>query len=650
MPTSQTNINAQTPMGANLTPGMDGATFRVWAPGATSVYISGSFNAWSQNDQSLLVKDNNGYWAGFVPGVKAGDTYKFYVIGNGSAGYKRDPYARDLSTAPADPAYPNSYCVVRDPTAYLWHDQQWRSPELSDLIIYQFHVGTYYGPDRGAGVAKFLDVLDRLDYLVALGVNAIEPLPITEFCSPTSMGYDGSDMFAPEMEYYVATADVDTYLAKVNALLARKGIAPMSASQMAIPCHQLKILVDLCHLFGLAVIFDVVYSHAGSSIEGQDETLWFFDRQVKGNANNSLYFTDQDNAGPVFAFWKKEVRQFLIDNAAFFVREYHADGFRYDDACVIVSDSGDGWGLCQDMTDTVRAANVRGFQVAEYWPDNPYAALARGAGGAGFDATWHDGLRESIRTAIGQATAGAGAALNLDAIAGNLYPPGFPAWWKAVAYVESHDEVYDGPGRSPRMPAVADPSNHWSWYARSRARVALGLILTAPSIPMIFMGQEFLEDKQWSDNPVYYQNTLIWWDGLQSGQKPMADYLRFTQDLIALRARLPGLRGSGLNVFHVHDANRVIAFQRWVPGVGRDVVVVVTLSESTYYNYQVGFPGGGTWLEVFNSDVYDNWVNPIVAGNGGSVEANGPPMHGLPCSAAIVIPANGMVVFSREDG
>lgn len=200
------------------------------------------------------------------------------------------------------------------------------------------------------------------------------------------------------------------------------------------------------------------------------------------------------------------------------------------------------------------------------------------------------------------------------------------------------------------MPALADPSNHWSWFARSRCRVALGLVMTAPSIPMFFMGQEFLEDKQWSDNPGFFQNTLIWWDGLQSGQKPMTDFLRFTQELVALRRRLPGLRGGGLNVFHVHDANRVIALQRWVPGVGRDVVVVVTLNESTYYNYQVGFPGAGTWLEVFNSDVYDNWVNPIVAGNGGGITAIGPPMHGLPSSASIVIPANGVVVFSRDNG
>ena len=119
------------------------------------------------------------------------------------------------------------------------------------------------------------------------------------------------------MGYYVAAADLDTYLAKVNALLARKGIAAMAPASSRSRCHQLKALIDICHLYGLAVILDVVYSHAGNSIPGQDESLWFFDRAKPANKNNSLYFTDQDNAGPVFAFWKQEVRQFLIDNARF---------------------------------------------------------------------------------------------------------------------------------------------------------------------------------------------------------------------------------------------------------------------------------------------------------------------------------------------
>jgi 1,4-alpha-glucan branching enzyme len=127
----------------------------------------------------------------------------------------------------------------------------------------------------------------------------------------------------------------------------------------------------------------------------------------------------------------------------------------------------------------------------------------------------------------------------------------------------------------------------------------------------------------------------------------MVDHLRFTQDLIHSRWNQPALRGDNVNPFHVHDANRVVAFHRCLEGTGQDVVVVATLAEATWYNYAVGFPWRGEWAESFNSDVYDNWVNPIVAGNHGGVSASGPPMHGLQASASIVIPANGFVVFAR---
>jgi 1,4-alpha-glucan branching enzyme len=102
-----------------------------------------------------------------------------------------------------------------------------------------------------------------------------------------------------------------------------------------------------------------------------------------------------------------------------------------------------------------------------------------------------------------------------------------------------------------------------------------------------------------------------------------------------------------VNPFHVHNQNRVIAFHRWLEGTGQDVIVVATLVEDTWYNYGIGFPFAGPWREVFNSDVYDNWVNPIVAGNGGGINASGPPLHGFEASANIVIPANGFVVFAR---
>ncbi len=101
----------------------------------------------------------------------------------------------------------------------------------------------------------------------------------------------------------------------------------------------------------------------------------------------------------------------------------------------------------------------------------------------------------------------------------------------------------------------------------------------------------------------------------------MQDHLRFYRELIALRTAPARARAEAINVFHVHDANRVIAFQRWIVGSGRDIVVAASLNEATYWSYAIGFPGPGRWLEVFNSDVYDNWVNPIVAGNGGGVDA-----------------------------
>jgi 1,4-alpha-glucan branching enzyme len=105
-------------------------------------------------------------------------------------------------------------------------------------------------------------------------------------------------------------------------------------------------------------------------------------------------------------------------------------------------------------------------------------------------------------------------------------------------------------------------------------------------------------------------------------------------------------------VYPPDSANRVLAYQRWVPGVGRDVVVVASLREASFYDhsYWLGFPQPGHWYEVFNSDFYDHLPNQWVIGNSGGVDANGGPMHGLPFSAAITIPANGLLVFARDLG
>ncbi len=194
------------------------------------------------------------------------------------------------------------------------------------------------------------------------------------------------------------------------------------------------------------------------------------------------------------------------------------------------------------------------------------------------------------------------------------------------------------------MPALADPSDHRSWYARSRTRVATALLLLAPGIPQLFMGQEFLEDKLWSEDPG--GGNLIWWGGLDS-DPAMGWQLRCTRDLIAVRKAQAALRGDPIRAFCTDDNARVLGFHRWLEGFGQDVIVVATLSETTLYGYAVGFPFGGFWKEIFNSDFYDHWMNPQVAGNAGGISADGPPLHGFSTSATITIPANGIVVFSR---
>lgn len=646
MPADQSFIGPATPMGATLVPG--GCTFRVWAPRASEVYVSGTHNGFARTDESCrLVKSPEGIWGGFVPGLKEGDEYKFFVVGpTGLEGYKRDPRARELST-------PSWNCVIRDPRRYPWHDAGFRPPPFEDLVVYQLHVGSFYAVDaagndmRRGRVAKFLDLLDRVEYLAELGVTAVQLLPIVEFPTAFSLGYNGVDYFSPEFEYGVPDAQLGRYLDRANVLLAARGRAPVSAADLEGAANQLRLLVDVLHVYGMAVIFDVVYNHAGGDFG--DESLYFFDRLPYGNFNDSLYFTDREWAGGLgFAYWNAAVRQFLIDNALSFLAEFHVDGFRYDEVSVI--DNFGGWSFCQDLTGTVRFAKPSAAQIAEFWnPGQDSAVRPSVFGGAGFDMVWHAGLRQSVRGAIAGAAGGRDAPVNLDAVRDTLLPPGgFDGAWRTVQMLEDHDGLLVNHEPKDQRPRIAKVS-HWddprSWYARSRSRVATGILLTGPGVPMLFMGQEFLEDKMWSDSP-FDNDHRIWWSGLSS-DRAMSDHLRFTRELIALRRRLPALRRGRINVFHVHNGNRVIAFHRWLEGSGDDVVVVATLSEATHYGYRLGFPRDGRWTEAFNSDVYDNWVNPLVAGNGSGVFAGGPSMHDLPASAEVVVPANGFVVFTR---
>jgi len=402
------------------------------------------------------------------------------------------------------------------------------------------------GQDERSHIGRFLDILDRVDYLSKLGINAVQLLPIQEFPTQTSLGYNNLDFYSPEMAYEVSDpTDLARYVAKANALLAAHGQSPLTLEQLIPGPNQLKCLIDILHLNGIAVFFDQVYNHAGSPEGFDPQCINFFDFQSTTDENLSLSFTDQTYVGGrVFAYFNRDIRQFLIDNAVFFVNEYHIDGMRYDQVSAM---EGFGGGPCsQAMTSTVRFVKPQVIQIAEYWNDDRARAVTPVPNGLGFDAAWGDQLRINVRALVGQLSGGKSASIDLGSVSGSLdTPQGFPAAWRVVTCLENHDIVKQG--ASPRVPTLADSLDTRSWFARSRSRAAMGMLLAARGVPMLFMGQEFLEDKQWDDAVEQFPNLLIDWAGLATN-KVMQDYLQFTTDLIALRRSHPALRSESLRV------------------------------------------------------------------------------------------------------
>lgn len=652
---SQDHITAATPLGANLISG-GGATFRVWAPAASAVYLNPALDddgTVNLTVDRLMTRDASGYWTAFEAAAGDGFIYRYYVVGLNSSGYKRDPYARELAFA----AFPDYSCIVRDQNAYPWHDQGFLTPEFSEIVIYQFHIGVF-AIQRPGIPSNFLDLLGKVEYLADLGVNLLQPLPITEQ-TQGNLGYAGADYFSPDLPFVCTDSSaLDGYLVTANRLLTQRGKSPITKAQISSGVGQLKAFIDISHVYDMAVAFDVVYGHGGG-FNGDDNCLYYMDRRapVGYNNNDSLYFTDKGEAGGLaFALWNPPVAQFLVDNASFYLNECHGDGFRYDEISQLLQAGQEsGWDFCRQLSDHVRATQQRALQNAEYWPGEgggippsqiPIISPAV-SGGAGFDAVQHDVLRNAVRSLIGAASGGTTASVSISGFASALYPPFMNQGWRAVTCLENHDLVYINHNDAvPRIPALADPSNHRSWYARSRSRFATSLLLLSPGIPHLFMGQEFLEDKLWSEDPSATGN-LIWWAGLEADEA-MGWQLRCTRDLIALRKAQPALRGDNVRPFCADDYTRVLAFHRWLEGSGQDVIVVATLAENTIYGYPIGLPFSGHWKECFNSDVYDYWVNPQVAGNAGGIYADGPPMQGFPASAVITIPANGVVVFTRD--
>ncbi len=595
---------AQKPVrpGMGAIPHAKGATFRVWAPHATAVSVVGTFNDWKPG-KHLLKHEDNGYWAADVSGVQAGAEYRYHLVTPTGEFTRIDPYAREVTNSIGN-------AVVHDPH-FDWDEEYYKTPPWNEWVIYELHVGTFNDMDPNTDQpATFADVVRRFDHLKRLGVNCLQVMPVAEFAGDRSWGYNPAHVFAVESAYGGPKA--------------------------------FKEFVKAAHKNGFAVILDVVYNHFGPS----DLDLWRFDGWSENDGGGIYFYQDWRKDTPWGAtrpdYGRPEVRQFIRDNALMWVEDYHIDGLRMDMTLYVRSvradgepNLPDGWSLLQWINGEIREKHPNTLTIAEDLQKSDWVTKPPAEGGAGFGTQWDDQFVHPIRDAvITPDDAHRSMAKVANAITHSYNGDAF----QRVIYSESHDEVANGRARVVHEIAPDGPDNY---FAQKRSTLAAAMVFTAPGIPMLFQGQEFLEGGWFRDTVPVDWDKRVEFQGI----------VRLYRDLIRLRLNKDGesrgLYGQHVHVSHVHDDQNVIAFRRWDQGgPNDDLLVVANFHRDPRTGYRLGFPSVGEWKLLFNSDWkgYSRHFGDFASRD---VTATADEYDGLPASAAIDIGPYSVLVYGR---
>jgi 1,4-alpha-glucan branching enzyme len=573
-----------------------GTMFRVWAPNAERVFVAGDFNNWSDSANELG-SECNGHFSGDLPNALAGQRYKFAIKRQGTTIWKNDPRALDVTNSSGE-------SIIYDQGTFHW-DNSFGTPSFNEQVIYEMHIGTF-NDSPGFGPGTFASAIAKLDHLQWLGVNMIELMPVAEFAGDFSKGYNPAFPFAPDSAY----GDPDF----------------------------LKLFIDEAHERGIGVLMDVVYNHFGPS----DHPMWCFDGECYG-AGGIYFYTDwrMNTAwGPRPDYGRSQVRDYIRDNVRLWFDYYHIDGLRWDSTKSIRQTDGgaslpDGYSLMQEINGMINNTQPWKISIAEDFGGGAATTRDTVLGGAGFDSQWDaDFFHPVLDTIIAQNDSSRDMFRIRDAITHNFNGQAS----QRVIYTESHDEVSNGRSRVPEM---IWPGNAGSWFSKKRSTLGAALAFTAPGIPMLFQGQEFLEDGFFADT-----DPLDW-----SKANTYHGIALLYRDLIRMRRNwfnnTRGLLGDNVNVFHINNNNKLIAFHRWRNGgPGDDVVVVANFSGQTFSSYEIGFPRGGLWYTRLNSDanIYSSDFGNVA---GYDTTATSGSKDGLPFRANVGIGPYSVLILSQ---
>jgi len=403
-----------------------------------------------------------------------------------------------------------------------------------------------------------------------------------------------------------------------------------------------KRFVKRAHEHGIAVILDVVYNHFGPG----DLDLWQFDGWSENN-RGGIYFYNDDRANTPWGdthpnYGRGEVRQYILDNVAMWLEEYHVDGIRFDGTIYIRTTHGpgsadlpDGWSLLQTINTLVAQKFPGRITIAEDLQNNAWLTRDVGAGGAGFGAQWDSNFVHPIRQAV---ITPQDEQRSLEAIRDALCFSYNNDAFDRVIYSESHDEVANGKARVPQEVNPQDPKG---WNSQKLSTLAAAMVFTAPGIPMLFQGQEFLEGG-------WFRDTIpVDWDQ----RDEFHGIVRLYRDLIRLRLNYDGLTrglcGQFIQVYHLHDERKVIAYHRWDKGgPADDVVVVANFFHEPQDSHVIGFPAAGTWKLRFNSD-WQGYSEHFGGYPSADVVAEPGQYDGLPFHTTLSIGPYSALIFSQ---
>jgi 1,4-alpha-glucan branching enzyme len=604
-------------LGANIIThrGQSGVHFAVWAPNALSVSVIGNFNDWHASRSPMVSAGNTGVWETFVPDLSDGELYKFRITGaDNVVRDKSDPFGFGSQHPPEKAS------VVRDLDNYDWNDANWIKSrrETADrnqpVSIYEVHLGSWRRKhdDNGRPLSYLELAQDLVGYVKYMGFTHIELMPITEFPFDGSWGYQPVGLYAPSIRF-------------------------------GLP-NEFRVFIDAAHNAGIGVLLDWVPGHFPADANGLEQ----FDGTALYEHADPREGFHQDWNTLIPNYGRREVKNYYTSNALYWLEEYHLDGLRVDAVASMLyrdySRKPNEWipnknggrenyeaiEFLQDMNTLSYGVDDSIMTVAEESTSFPGVSQPVYSGGLGFGYKWNMGWMNDTLQYIGR-----------DPIyrQHDHHLMTFPINW---AFTEnfilpiSHDEVVHGKGSMiEKMPGT-----EWEKFANLRAYYAF--MWTQPGKKLLFMGCEFAQPEEWNHN-----GDLNW----SAAEKPAHKGVQtLIQDLNRAYRTIPALHemdceAEGFEWVCNDPAQSVTAYLRKAKS-GGTALIVCNFTPIERFNFLIGVPDPGTWIETLNTDAEIYWGGN--RGNLGSADTLSKGKHGYEQSLSLTLPPLSTIILYKR--